>query len=583
MNKPTSSAPSDIVRDMARLGEVALFTDPVEIPASVVIALATRPVDDPDVYHKGVRIDGATIVGRLDLADATLHRPLEFRRCRFTEGVALRDARTRRLVFDRCDITGDIAAVGAHIAGNFNLSGSTVTGSVILRGATIDGSLVAERATLDGNGAAALAADRMTVAGGVFLRQKFSSKGEVRLLGAKIGRDLECDGGTFDGNGAKALLADGLLVNGSVVLTDGFSAKGKVSLVTATIESSLFCFYAKLDGNGADAFVAEGLSVQRNVFFGFGFSAKGKVDLQGARIGGDLNCREGSFNGGEGGEGCALRLEGATVKGGLTLSGNFRVVGKIDLSHATVGTFWDDSASWPAPGDLDLAGFVYDSIDPRAPLGLTERIEWLGRQGASFNLQPYEQLAKVLKEMGRKADARKVHIAKERVRLMDRRTKWNDSAATNRDLIEWMAHWRRLAVGHALDWTLGFGYALSRVTVWMLAFIILGWVVFYRAGLEGVMVPTSDRVYLGMAWQQHRTLPPEYPAFNAFVYSIDVFVPLVDLHQEAYWIPTAVPSNPGAEPGLGRIATIYMWVHIAAGWILTVLGIAGITGLMKRD
>jgi hypothetical protein len=580
MNIPAPAAPLDVVRDRLRLGEVAEFAADVEIPAAVIIGLATRSADDPDIYHKGVRIAGATIVGPLDLADAILHRPLEFHHCRFTDGVALRDARTRRLVFDRCTISGDVAAPGAHIGGNINLSGSIITGSVILRGATIDGSLVAEGATFDGRGAAALAGDRMTVAGGVFLRQKFVAKGEVRLLGATIGRDLECDGATFDGGGARAMLADNLRVKGSVVLTDGFRARGKITMNATTIDSNLFCFYARFDGMGADALVAEGLSVQRGVFFGFGFFAKGKVDLQGASIGGDLNCREGSF---DAGDGTALTLESATVKGSLALSGNFRAIGKIDLSRATVGTLWDDAKSWPGPGDLDLAGFVYGDFDQRAPLGLTERIEWVGRQGASFNLQPYEQLAKVLNEMGRKADSRKVHIAKERVRLLGRRVKWKGAALPNRDPVEVMAHYRRIAMGHVLDWTLGFGHALSRVTIWMAAFIILGWVIFYRAGLEGVMVPSSDRVTLGPAWQQTRTLPAEYPRFNALVYSVDAFFPFVDLHQEAYWLPAMTTVSPATEPGFGRVTAIYLWVHIAAGWILTALGIAGVTGVVKRE
>jgi hypothetical protein len=33
----------------------------------------------------------------------------------------------------------------------------------------------------------------------------------------------------------------------------------------------------------------------------------------------------------------------------------------------------------------------------------------------------------------------------------------------------------------------------------------------------------------------------------------------------------------------GWAVTIYMWLHIAFGWIASALFVAGITGLVKRD
>jgi hypothetical protein len=83
-----------------------------------------------------------------------------------------------------------------------------------------------------------------------------------------------------------------------------------------------------------------------------------------------------------------------------------------------------------------------------------------------------------------------------------------------------------------------------------------------------------------------------------------MFVPLVDLRQAAYWLPSAKPSadpnaeqkaKPGAKQDRGhddskgkkvsisvRLLRLYTWFHILAGWILTTLLFAGLSGLVKR-
>ncbi len=56
---------------------------------------------------------------------------------------------------------------------------------------------------------------------------------------------------------------------------------------------------------------------------------------------------------------------------------------------------------------------------------------------------------------------------------------------------------------------------------------------------------------------------------NAFMYSMDVFIPLVNFHQAKFWLPKA-----GWLRG-------YLWLHTAAGWVLTSLLVAGLTGLVR--
>ena len=67
-----------------------------------------------------------------------------------------------------------------------------------------------------------------------------------------------------------------------------------------------------------------------------------------------------------------------------------------------------------------------------------------------------------------------------------------------------------------------------------------------------------------------------YPRFNAFIYSADTLIPVVALEMQSYWIPD--DSSPR-----GALARVYLWLHIALGWGLTLLAVAGFSGLIKMD
>ncbi|MEO1001345.1 MAG: hypothetical protein AAFW69_12200, partial [Pseudomonadota bacterium] len=60
------------------------------------------------------------------------------------------------------------------------------------------------------------------------------------------------------------------------------------------------------------------------------------------------------------------------------------------------------------------------------------------------------------------------------------------------------------------------------------------------------------------------------------VYSLDTLFPLVDLEMQEQWIPDE-------RAAAGAFARVYLWVHIAMGWILSLLAVAGFSGLVKSD
>ena len=77
-----------------------------------------------------------------------------------------------------------------------------------------------------------------------------------------------------------------------------------------------------------------------------------------------------------------------------------------------------------------------------------------------------------------------------------------------------------------------------------------------------------------------------YPVFNSFVYSLEVFVPLVKLGLDDFWQPVASRYVKIKLFGrsliiTGSVVRWYWWGHIIAGWVLTTLWVAGLTGLAK--
>ncbi len=475
--------------------------------AAIIYALCVGTRPEWKVHAKGVQAIGARIVGDLDFEAATLRVPLVLVGCLIDEPITLLDARTRTLSF-----------AGSHCR--------------------------------------SISADGIAVEGDVFLREGFTAKGGVRLLGADINGDLSCVGARFENLGDKALSADGLVTKGSVFLSGGFVAEGEVRMLGATIGGDLICIGARFENPGGRALHADRLVTKRGVFLREGFSAKGEVRLLGADIGGNLSCVGARF---ENPGGDALNAENMRVNGALF----WRELaappeGRVNFGHARVGQLVDDEGSWPASGNLILDGFVYGAIGGAAPRTALERLRWLQLQPEEpvVRRQPYEQLVRVLRQMGREEDAREIAIAKQKV------IRKSDEAGWLRSL--WMGF---------LGITIGYGHKPWRALLFMAFFLVLGAAVFSVAHDRQVMVPSKVQV---LDPTPYIKCTKSYPCLQPIVYSLDAFLPIVDLHQEKYWLPD-VSKN------YGWLYRVYLWLHIIFGWILTTVLVAGLTGLVKKD
>ena len=314
-----------------------------------------------------------------------------------------------------------------------------------------------------------------------------------------------------------------------------------------------------------------------------GFDVEGEVRLNGALISGQLDFSEGQFNNPNK---FALNGQGLTVKGNILLRKGFKANGEVSfigaridgcftwtgvesqenmtlvLRTVRIGTLWDNKQSWPKEGKLFLDGLVYERLYEEAPQDADDRIRWLRLQPKDrFLPQPYEQLAEVFRKTGREADAKKILISK------------------NKDRAEW---------GPKLTWTewiwyrvfgpmIGYGHSPWRAFLIGLAIIVFGTLLFSFGFKNNLMAATKDAENASVA------------KFHALVYSIDMFVPLVDIYQAKYWLPDPElkaewrPFNLSwfKVPVSGNVLRWYLWFHISIGWILTTLLVVGLTGLVR--
>ena len=64
------------------------------------------------------------------------------------------------------------------------------------------------------------------------------------------------------------------------------------------------------------------------------------------------------------------------------------------------------------------------------------------------------------------------------------------------------------------------------------------------------------------------------PAFNPWMYSLDTLLPVIEIGQKSFWRPN--PAKPG-----GGLAIAYFYFQSLVGWALSLLAVAGFSGLVK--
>jgi hypothetical protein len=328
------------------------------------------------------------------------------------------------------------------------------------------------------------------------------------------------------------------------------------------------------------------MSTSGNVYLNDDFDADGDVRLHSAQIGGELNCTGARFR-------SRLIADYAVVKGTFSWWNLKEPKGnRVSLINASVGALTDTISSWPQPppeaqqrrgffpwhnkppandpqsqpkrtaAEQKLDGFVYGHItgatkDPDA------RLDWLRRQ-SRFSSQPYLQLAKVLRDEGDDAGARHVLFEME-----DRRRRQKEGADWGPRIWRW-----------TLKGSIGYGYYSQWCLYWLAGVIVLGFAIFWAGYSAGLIVPVDDKAYA--SFKTTHQPPDYYGQFHALAYSFENSFPVVKLGQADRWQPDPSPA-PGAGQGTAKLLAAFHWFQILAGWFLASLGVAGISGVIRKD
>jgi len=499
----------------------------------------------------------------------------------------------------RIDPTG-VRVLGARIVGSINLSYMRVPFALALLRCSNPERISMEQAQipfldLNGSHTGAIFAPSMTVAGDLDIGWDnhdygpFQASGQVWLDSAKIGGAASFGSGYFhygdDGvwdtlpQRKTALHLWGMEVKQGVDLCCKLEAVGAVELDQAVIGGNLTFLGGHFTNPDNVAISFDRATIGGSVFiapFELGnavgtpdldaayrakFRSDGLVSLVEAHIGGILWVYDATF-GGKANDQHGLDARGATI--GDLLGMHQLKLGHgaiVNLSGVSVRGLADDEQSWPAPGKLWLDGFDYRGIASDSPRDATSRLKWLGLQ-PGFYPQPYRQLAKVMREGGDDAGAVKTLIAMEDLRLGN-------------------TGWFGRIWGGFLKGTIGYGHRPLLTLFWSLLVVLLGWAfaaIGVRAGLMRPRWPESVP----------HSLETPYEEFHPLIYSLDVFLPFVDLHQEHYWWPDATASGRFAILGhgmriSGRMLRYYLWLQVIAGWLLSAIFVAGVTGLLRND
>ena len=519
-----------------------------------------------------IPLHGAWISGDLDLTHARIPYALMFSSCHFDDFVRMQYAECVALYLNGSRLAKGLDADGLTTTGSVNLRDDFFAeGEVRLLSASIGGNLDCAGGKFHNPGEYALSADNLTTKGSVMLRGGFSAKGGVRFLGANIEGSLDCAGGKFHNSDGEALLADGLTTKGNVNLDSDFSAEGGVRLLGANIGGNLDCAGGKFHNPGEYALSADNLTAKGSVMLRDGFSAEGAVRLLGANIEGSLDCAGGKFLnlGGD-----ALDVDGGNIIGGLFWH-HVICGGNVNLGYARVDVLVDDLDSWKSC-KVVLEGFTYNRF--ANPMDAQSRIDWLAKRpdGMNFSSQPYEQAAKALFRMGHSAYA--WNILREK-----RRLEWElNKASLLRRGWEW-----------TIDTLTDFVYRPLQTVKWILSIVVVGAMIFGVADLHGNIVPTQPVVALSDDYRRKvapnccnlrptQAVKPEYPAFNPLVFSLDVFMPSAVFHQEDSWGPRSGGGDwKNFDFDILWLLTLWYWLEVAVGWILTSILLFSATGLLR--
>lgn len=252
--------------------------------------------------------------------------------------------------------------------------------------------------------------------------------------------------------------------------------------------------------------------------------------------------------------------------------------GTVDLSHAKVYQFKDDTSFLPARDDraqkrtfgyLQLDGFRYEKLSSQRDWTLVDdesyavdyeaehshllpileggiirqtaeyREIWLKRQHPDFTndrflRQPWLQCARVLNESAETQQARRLLIKMEQAQTLGMQQARTDPG--------WLAikHYIEILTRRLRGWVSNYGHSPTKPLFLIMAAMLTGGILLSAVHLEdeAIFVPSDPRYYLDESYAADtspRDYSLNYPKFNPFIFSADRMVPIIDFRQVTHW------------------------------------------------
>jgi hypothetical protein len=595
---------------------------------------ASKQIDPKGLWIMGARIMGVRTPERLDFGFVSLPHPLVLRWCSIPDGVNLQNANLQRVDLGHSRTTL-VQAPNLVVDGDCLLRHGFKAARVNLLHAKISGSLDFSGSDISNPGHTALELQQVEVGNSLWLAERFRACGTVHLLGANIHGNLEMRSGSFiasdycDPRQAErsygdspakgvAIAASALTVSGDIHSGSETSVVGSLHLNNSSVGGNLQIegefSPAKSIGPYDDLISAVDANVKGEILIGM--TSNESVDLTGAETA-HLIVENAKLL-----DNAQLLLIAVNIKHSLRIS-SFQLAPRSHIvltdSNAAVLQY---NATLPKPDEIDFDGFIYQRLRFGRP-EMQDPYEWIklidGSSVLPFRPQPYRQLAKVLADVNEDASRDLMiqmedrqfglpgwlHLPTQIMRAPGNIILWLFSSpglsfAIGVVAILMLFRWQVVSGAVALlllaglvvlSWpsglllkmTIEYGYVPLLALSWSAAIVLLGWKITQMAA--EVMIPSHDNT----AGTTPEGDPIGREPLSPFLYSLNLFLPIVDLHQEKNWWPDVNKSKKcrlfprGKEINLkGSAVRSYFWFQIIAGWVLSGFFIAGFSGLIKH-
>lgn len=336
----------------------------------------------------------------------------------------------------------------------------------------------------------------------------------------------------------------------------------EITVRDAVIRGQLSLKRATLSNPDGVALALDRAEIKGDMFAGAGFTATGSLSGAGMTVGGQLNLNGATLSNPDG---VALSLTGADIKDSLWLRGISTCQGNLNLTACAIGVLVVGKGLKELPPLASAAGWRVRDISGHLRHDRAAAIKWLDTS-STFTAGPWE-IARLYDRNGQPADARRVRFAAAHrtARHAPRRSK----------PIRWF---------YAL--TVGYGYYPLLAAAWLAVAVLAATVLtaanpdaFLPTGtnarvsnvtIQGVACPPATELLTAAA--DPSCLAPGYPELNSFTYALATVSPASAIAQ-----PTWAPLAPGAA-----------WLEVTLtllklfGWLMTVLLLAGLTGLLRK-